>query len=84
MDINDWIGYKLICIMSKGLKNEPSYNETEFEVVISEDSNEEHGYKAVISGYDNENQSFSDDWDAKMVTDNLLWGNWEIKRKVKI
>jgi len=84
MDINDYVGYELTCAMSKEYKGESFYNENEFELIISKDSNEESGYKAITIANDSENKNVVEEWDVEDIGKKLLFGNWEIKRKVKI
>lgn len=83
MNINDYIGYKLICVISKDYKDEPYYSEEEFEITISKDSNKESGYKALVTSHKEEGRT-TDEWDAGIVGENLMFGSWKIKRKEKI
>lgn len=80
MNINDYIGYKLICVMSKDHENESYYDENEFELVISKDPNDETGYKAIVTGYNGK----IEEWDAGTVEKRLLFEDWKIQRQVKI
>ncbi|NEU05024.1 hypothetical protein [Clostridium senegalense] len=70
--------------MSSGLKNESGYTENEFNVLIEEDSNEECKYRATVSGYNDEDEKFSEQRDVSNVLDNLLWKNWYILNKEKL
>jgi hypothetical protein len=83
--INDLLGLKIRCKMSKDLKNESGYTENEFEVIMKVDSESESGYTAIVSGYDDEEEgSFSENWDGEVVCKNILFGSWETISKEKI
>lgn len=84
MDINDYIGYKLFCKMSTSLKDESYYTENEFTVEFKKDDNDESGFVAVIEGIDQEGNDFLDNRDAEEVFKHILFGNWDMKKKVKL
>lgn len=70
--------------MSSGLKNENNYSDQDFYVVISEDEDSESGYSALVSGTDTDGDLFEDERDVENVLNNLLFGNWIIKKQKKI
>lgn len=84
MNINNLLGYKLICKISKEYMNEPNYSDKEFEVIIKEDSNSDSGYIAIISSYDNDNDFVTNEWDAEVICHKLLFGTWDIISKERI
>lgn len=84
MDINDFLGYKFTCKISEDFKSESFYNENEFNVVIQEDSENENGYTAIVSGYDEENGAFLDEWDAEDVCKKLMFGTWDVIHKERL
>lgn len=83
MNINELLGYELICKMSDGLKNHEEYCDEEFKVIIQEDKHNEYGYTATIKikvdGKIEENN-----WEIPVVLDNFSFGNWNIIKKIKL
>ncbi|MGR6904945.1 hypothetical protein [Lysinibacillus sp. BSL11] len=84
MNVNDLLGYELTCVMSKGLKEESYYTEKEFQVAFSKSSDDESGYTVVVSGTDDQGQDFSDNRDAGLVFNHILFEDWIIKNKKRI
>lgn len=84
MNSNEYIGKKLTCVLSKGLKEESFYHENEFIVKITEDAEAEEGYSAIVSGYDQNNEYQEDEWSPKVVWDNLSFQNWVVVKKEQL
>lgn len=84
MLINDLLGYKFTCRMSKDLKNEPDYSELDFNVIIYPDENSDSAYSATVSGVMQDGEPFSNEWDGEQVAKNIFFGNWDIISKEKI
>lgn len=83
MDINEFLGYELICKMSDGLKNESQYQEGEFTVILQEDSSFEDGYSAIVK-YIEDGKMVEDTREITSVMQNLWFGNWDIVKKNRI
>ncbi|EKQ57829.1 MULTISPECIES: hypothetical protein [unclassified Clostridium] len=84
MNVRELFGYELTCKMSIGLKNSPEYSKKEFQVVFKDDDDYESGYMATVSGYTDEEEFFSDDWDGKIIANHILFGDWDIISKKSI
>lgn len=83
MDINEFLGYELICKMSDELKNESQYQEGEFTVIIQEDTSCDEGYSAIVR-YTIDGNSDEDIWEINLVMNNLAFGTWKIIKKNRI
>lgn len=83
MDINEFLGYELICKMSDELKNESQYHEGQFTVIIQEDSNCDEGYSAIVR-YTIDGDTDENVWEITQVMNNLGFGTWEIIKKNRI
>lgn len=83
MLIDDFLGYKLTCKMSAGLKNEANFSDREFTVIFSKDDKSDSGYTAMLSGINLDDEPYEDQWDGEVVGKNILFGNWVIVSKQK-
>lgn len=83
MTIQDFIGYTLTCKMSTDFKDEPNYSDSDFSVVIFEDSNSESGYSATVSGLNPDGEVVSATWDGEVVAKNIVFGSWILKKQTK-
>lgn len=81
--INELLGYELTCKMSNQLRKHSEYQEGEFIVVISEDTNDESGYSTLITNtVDGEIEEGK--WEIETVLKNFSFGNWDIVSKKRI
>lgn len=84
MEMNDLLGYNLICRMSSLDKNELYYDGREFEVIVEKNEGSESGYVTLVSAYDEEDQYVTYERDTEEVCNKFLHGNWDIVRRERI